>query len=329
MRRPGLRPVDARRGVAGRPLGCDGQQMQAERRALAELARDLDAAAEQVAQRARNRQAQAGALVLAGHAGVDLLERVEDLPQHVLRDAEAGVDDVDSARHVVLRIDDDLHRDGALVGELDGVADEVDQNLLELVGVGRERRDRRRQVRDEADLLVDHAALELRERVAHQRVEGDRDDVQLDLPRLDLREVEDRVDQPQQVLAVVEDALDIGRFLRRQDLVLAAEDDRREPDDGIERRPQLVAHVREELALRAVGLLGHVLGLAKLLLVALALGDVADERAEGGALACADGRDGELDRELCAVAPQRGDLDAFVEHRADARLEVAPHPRLV
>ena len=53
------------------------------------------------------------------------------------------------------------------------------------------------------------------------------------------------------------------------------------------------------------------------------LGDVADEGAEHQLFAEADGRDGQLHRELAAVAMQRRHLDALVEHARHAGLDVA------
>ena len=58
---------------------------------------------------------------------------------------------------------------------------------------------------------------------------------------------------------------------------------------------------------------------------ARAAGDVADECAEHQLVAEADRRDGQLDRELVAVAMQRRHLDALVEHARHAGLDVAAH----
>ena len=56
-----------------------------------------------------------------------------------------------------------------------------------------------------------------------------------------------------------------------------------EPEDGVQRRPQLVAHARQVLALGLVGLLGGELGQAQVLLQLGLLGDVAghDQEAVG------------------------------------------------
>ena len=92
--------------------------------------------------------------------------------------------------------------------------------------------------------------------VAHHRLDLEVLAVQFHLAGLDLRQVEDVVDQRQQVLAGGVNPLEIGDepLLARvlgvllQHLAVA--------DDGVERRPQLVAHVRQELTLGAVCVLG-------------------------------------------------------------------------
>ena len=69
------------------------------------------------------------------------------------------------------------------------------------------------------------------------------------MPGLDLREVEDVVDQPEQVLAGRVDPLEVGDEalgvlvlgLLLEHLAVA--------DDGVERRPELVGHVGQELGL--------------------------------------------------------------------------------
>ena len=76
----------------------------------------------------------------------------------------------------------------------------------------------------------------------------ERRDLELDLPRLDLREVEDVVDEREQVVARREDVVEVLLLL----LVDLAEhllaQHLREAEDRVQRRPQLVRHVGEELA---------------------------------------------------------------------------------
>ena len=73
--------------------------------------------------------------------------------------------------------------------------------------------------------------------------------IELELAGLDLREVEHLVDKAEQVGARILHALE--RFLRffRAELRRVGDHHLGEPDDGIERRAQLVAHIGEELRL--------------------------------------------------------------------------------
>ena len=134
----------------------------------------------------------------------------------------------------------------------------------------------------QAGLQVEHEGVAL---LLHQGADGGGDvlDQRLDLNvfrvgghavGLDLREVEHVVDEAEQVAGVGLYLPDIGEHggvagvlhLLLQHLAVA--------DDGGQRRAKLVAHVGEELALRAVGGLGGVLGGVQLGLGELALGDV-------------------------------------------------------
>ena len=82
---------------------------------------------------------------------------------------------------------------------------------------------------------------------------------------------------------------------------------------------------RVALEQRAVALLRR----QDLLLHALALGDVLDERAEHDAVGVAQRRDAQRDRELRAVAAQGDQLHRTVQHRPVAALEVARQPAVV
>ena len=100
---------------------------------------------------------------------------------------------------------------------------------------------------------------------------------QRQVPRLDARDVEHLVDQRQQVRAAAQDLRDallaiVGQIVELEQLG--------EAEDRVERRPQVVAHVRQERALRAVRALcleprdpQRIVGL-------LALGDVDGDRAD-------------------------------------------------
>src|SRR6185436_12533888 len=103
----------------------------AERAARADLGLDRDPAAHQVEQAAADRQAEARAAVTAADAAVGLAEALEERGQRRLVDADAGVRDGDLEEDAIVAelavVDLDHHR--ALLGELDGVADQVEEHL--------------------------------------------------------------------------------------------------------------------------------------------------------------------------------------------------------
>src|SRR5207302_5437690 len=96
----------------------------------------------------RDRQAQAGAADLARVRRLDLLELVEDALRVLGRDRDAVVPDREAdeaARHLGA---EDVDLDAPAFGrELDGVGQEVVDDLGEAVGIG-----------DDADLAVDRPA---------------------------------------------------------------------------------------------------------------------------------------------------------------------------
>ena len=137
----------------------------------------------------------------------------------------------------------------ALGRELHGIREKVEDDLPHPPFVARDDVD----VRDGREVHTHHA---VRRPFAHHDdaalerfLQGERRDVQLELARLDLGEVEDVVDQRQQVVSGREDVLDVLLLL----LVEVAEHPLaqylREPEDRVERGAELVGHVREELRL--------------------------------------------------------------------------------
>ena len=79
--------------------------------------------------------------------------------------------------------------------------------------------------------------------------------IHLQMPRLDARQVEDVVDEPQQVLPVALDDLEVAPLIVRQRARHAVAQQLRQRQHRVERRADLVAHVGDEGALEAVGLL--------------------------------------------------------------------------
>ena len=116
-------------GASASPKPCG----EVERAALARLALDPDAPAHQLDELRRDGQAQPGAAVLARRRGaIGLAEGLEDRLLLVRRNADAGVADAEMQSH---RLRPSAYRvsrrttTSPALGELDGVADQVDDDL--------------------------------------------------------------------------------------------------------------------------------------------------------------------------------------------------------
>jgi hypothetical protein len=186
------------------------------------------------------------------------LEGREDARQLLFAHAHAGVFDLDAQPR--RRLEANPQHDAAAIGELDGVAQQVQQHLAQppLVGM-----DHRGQVaRAIADELQPRLLLGLDPDDAPDDVQepGELQVHRHDLQPtgLDLGEVEDVVDQRQQVFAALMDGVDARQLAFAERLVPLQ--DLREAEDAVQRRAQVMAHVGEERALRLVGDLGALLG---------------------------------------------------------------------
>jgi len=203
---------------------------------------------------AADRQAEPGPAVLAGGRRFGLAEGLEQPIQLLRVHADAGVADGEAdLLGAIGRLARDGQRDRAVVGELGGVAEQVEERLANLGQVG-----------PHGTRVVDTAHLEGVGVLLHQRLDdrhhvGDhvRDaellEIELHLAGLDLGQVQDVVDQPQQVLAGAVDLLEVGdEFFLAEVLGLLLEH-LAVADDRVERGPQLMGHVGQELGLVAAG----------------------------------------------------------------------------
>ena len=94
---------------------------------------------------------------------------------------------------------------------------------------------------------------------------------------LDLREVEDVVDEGQERLAGLLDHVEVLSLLGAE---LGLEHELRHADDAVQRRANLVAHVGQELALHTVGRVGRILRALPLCNLPAEAEDHSDPRAE-------------------------------------------------
>ena len=242
---------------------------------------------------------------------LDLLERLAEPFEIPLRNPDAGIrhGDVDAAAVEPRR---DAHF-AAARRELDAVREQIDQDLLDRALVGEDHV----RLRRDGDAQGHAGAIR---RLAHEPHAGFRGFLQIEdffpqfeLAGLDLRHVENAVDEFEQMGAAFVDQPRIFEIARRAH---GAEHLVRhhlgKADDGVERRAQFVAHIGEEARLRAVGLFGEVARLDQRLLVDLALGDVARHRDDVAGLAlggrCRAAAD--LGPHECAVGALETDLGA-------------------
>ena len=104
----------------------------------------------------------------------------------------------------------------ALLGEFEGVPQQVEENLLDLRPVAEDIADLGFHLACHEKLLGPRQRAEAVDALGHQPLDIDFAPVQLGLPRLQLGDVEQVVDQSEQVPAVVGDDLDVLALVRRE-----------------------------------------------------------------------------------------------------------------
>ena len=194
----------------------------------------------------RDREADAGAAVLARSRGVDAVEALEQARQRLGRDADSGVGDAHLDRAVVtVRLDAHL---ASLGGESDSVVDEVEDHLVHALGVGLDRREIVGHVAAHVDVAIGARHLDLRHHLRHQRAERDLLAAQRHLARLELREIEQLLHEAAESLGLRQHHLeDLGvRLLDAVEQVLQVR-----PDRG-DRRLELVGDVGDQVAPRCL-----------------------------------------------------------------------------
>jgi len=222
-----------------------------------------------------------------------------------------------------------LNADVAPEAELDRVAEQVHQHLFEPADVTLEKQAVRR---------IDPHPKTLGLGLGGDALHGFPNDVgrrerldrQIHPPRFDFGDIQDVVDQRQEVGGAALDHGQLFSLLRRHVARHSHEDQAGESEDGVERRPQLVAHAGQEQAFQPVQLDQPLVGrgqfpgpflhpaleafveFADFLLGFLALADVADDDEIGRPPLVGDPGGGDLGRDPSAAGVhQRG----FVHRR--------------
>src|SRR5687768_16005920 len=125
-----VRPHAGRRRRLRCGLGHIERQAYDEPRPFTGTALDRHAAAHQIAEAGDDGQPEAGAAVLTGRGHIGLRERVEDFLCLFHRHADTCIRDAElNERGAVDRALTDVDNDRAVVGELAGVAQQVDEDL--------------------------------------------------------------------------------------------------------------------------------------------------------------------------------------------------------
>src|SRR5262245_5201821 len=221
------------------------------RRAMALAALGPNAAAMQLDEFLADGEPETGAVRLLRERIVETLKRLEQSREVSARDADASIGD----RHVQrLAFQADLHQDLAGGGELDRVRHEIEQHLLDPRAIAGDLGQIQRHVLLDLEPLVPHQRQRRLDALVDQAQHVDTIVAYLQPPRFDARKVEDAVDELEQVTARVVDRADVGLLALGELAVQPVQQHLGEADDRVQRRPQLVRHVGEELRLEAAGL---------------------------------------------------------------------------
>jgi hypothetical protein len=240
-------------GVADRQ--GDGKQ-----RALAERALDLDAAVHQADQVMDDGQAEAAAAKAPAHAVIGLTERREDVAQCLVADTDAGVANVDVQMLLAIGPPGRAARDAhaALGGELDGIVDQVGDDLAEPVLVAQyEFGQRRVDVEPQVQALLAGGRGKGMRHLADHLAEIEGQPFELQAAGFDAREIENVVEQEEQGIGRTAQGGELAMLLGRQS---AAGEQVGNADDAVHRGADFVAHVGQEGTLGTVGPLGRFLG---------------------------------------------------------------------
>ena len=152
------------------------------------------------------------------------------------------------------RGDGHVQRHLARFRELDAVADDVDEHLTQPVGIADQAVGHVRvHVADQLQALPVRLHGEGAHRVAEQLAQLEVVGNQLELAGLDLRKIQEVVDQPEQAAGRRPHRVERLPLARAQRSI---EHQLSHAEDGVHRGPDVMAHVGEELVLGAIGGLG-------------------------------------------------------------------------
>ena len=270
----------------GRRHGERKARREDEARAVAGRALDPDRAAHQLDDALGDREAEPGAAVATRCRAVGLGEFLEQPLDLFGRHADARIANREAQRlgAVVARFECDRELDVAAVGELHRIRQQVAQHLAQAQCITHQRsalaeQARLAHVEQQFDVLFVCALAQQRERIAGHVLDPEAPFLQFELAGLDLREIEDVVDDPEQRSGRVVDLVHVVALACRQ---LGLERQVGHTENRIHRGSDLVAHVGEEHRLGARRILRQLARRLELDLRGLAPADIAFDRLRHG-----------------------------------------------
>ncbi len=184
--------------------------------------------------------------------GVRLHERLEQRFHALRRDADARVAHFEAHQRTAIanprRGQRNIHL--PVMRELDGIAHEIEQALPDTLRIAhRHARHIPLHVDGELQALGLRLIVDGRDDIVHDTAQVHRDGFDVELARLDLREIENVVDHREQRLRARMNGFGVFTLICNERSV---EQQRRHAEDAVHRRADLVTHVGEERALRLV-----------------------------------------------------------------------------
>ena len=194
-----------------------------------------------------NCQPQAGAAEASRGRGIGLLEGLKEGLLHLGRDADARVADLDQKRHLTVgprRLRRHMNHDRALFGELDRIADQVEEHLLDPYRIAMQKRQRCvTPVRLQGVLASIRSVGERVDHLANDLCRIKVDLFEFEAPSLDLRIIENVVEHRHQRAGRSVEDPDLALLHRWQRGFFQQLD---HPQDAGHRRAQFMAHHREK-----------------------------------------------------------------------------------
>ncbi len=230
------------------------RQHQGEGAALARLAGHADIAAEQGGQVAGDRQAEAGAAIAAVGGAVGLAEGFEDALLLVRGNPDARV--THGKGNALARRAGYRQAHVALLGELDRVGQQILEDLLQALAVGKQHRRRiRLHLYLEAQLAVGGQRFEHAAQAIDQARHAGVFRAHFKLAGFDLGNIQDVIDQVEQVIAGRIDRLGKLDLFSAEVVLRVFRQQLGQDQRAVQRRAQFVGHVGEEFGFVLAGAL--------------------------------------------------------------------------